>query len=108
MLSNYFFSNPVDDIKNEPLEVEENKMIDPAKQKIDTDITEDDDDVAQDHRDRDDSSFRDESEKGASAATANNSILGDFSVFRDFFLAAFSDGYYKVRFVKHTCDKMRK
>ena len=45
---------------------------------------------------RDDSSLRDEAEKGA-PSPANNSILGDFSLFRDFFLAAFSDGYYKVR-----------
>ena len=55
----------------------------------------DDDDVAQELRD--DSSLRDEAERGT-PLPANNSILGDFSLFRDFFLAAFSDGYYKVRF----------
>jgi hypothetical protein len=55
---------------------------------------EDDDDVAQELRD--DSSLRDEADRGV-PSTANNSILGDFSVLRDFFLAAFSDGCYKVR-----------
>jgi hypothetical protein len=53
----------------------------------------DDDDVAQELRD--DSSLRDEAETGTSSPP-NNSILGDFSLFRDFFLAAFSDGCYKV------------
>ena len=55
----------------------------------------DDDDVAQELRD--DSSLRDEAEKGT-PLPANNSILGDFSLLRDFFLAAFSDGCYKVCF----------
>lgn len=54
----------------------------------------DDDDVAQELRD--DSSLRDEAETGTTSSPPNNSILGDFSLFRDFFLAAFSDGCYKV------------
>jgi hypothetical protein len=61
------------------------------------DVTFDDDDVAQDLRDE--VSLRDDAEK--SSSPASNSIIGDFSMLRDFFLAAFSDGYYKVgRFIE--------
>ena len=52
-----------------------------------------DDDVAQDLRDE--SSVQEEAEKRGPTST-NRGIIGDLSVFRDFFLAAFSDGYYKV------------
>lgn len=38
--------------------------------------------------------LRDDAEKNSSST--GNSIIGDFTVLRDFFLAAFSDGYYKV------------
>ena len=69
---------------------------DATRSNIETELA-DDDDVAQELRD--DSSLRDEAEKGT-PLPANNSILGDFSLFRDFFFAAFSDGCYKVRF-KH-------
>lgn len=57
-----------------------------------TEITSDDDDVAQDSREE--VSFRDDAEKNSSST--GTSIIGDFAVLRDFFLAAFSDGYYKV------------
>jgi hypothetical protein len=52
----------------------------------------DDDDVAQDLREE--ASFRDDAEIGTSSS--GSCFIGDFSVFRDIFLAAFSDGYYKV------------
>lgn len=77
------------------------KADDATESNSEMDMT-DDDDVAQELRD--DSSLRDEAEK-ETPLPANNSILGDFSVLRDFFLAAFSDGCYKVRFASHTCDE---
>jgi hypothetical protein len=51
-----------------------------------------DDDVAQEIREE--VNLRDDAEKNSSSVSS--SIIGDFAVFRDFFLAAFSDGYYKV------------
>ena len=38
---------------------------------------------------------RDEADNESSST---GSVIGDISVFRDFFLAAFADGYYKVRY----------
>jgi len=38
---------------------------------------------------------REKPEKDAAAGQSSN-VFGDIAVFRDFFLAAFSDGYYNV------------
>lgn len=97
MLANCLLPSTVDVADNtEALYSNISTENDATRSNIETELA-DDDDVAQELRD--DSSLRDEAEKGT-PLPANNSILGDFSLFRDFFFAAFSDGCYKVRF-KH-------
>jgi hypothetical protein len=95
MLTNCFFPNTNDviDESNKSSKCDVTVDTDVSENDVGIEITEDDD-VAQDYRD--DLSLRDEAEKVASSIPST-SIIGDFSVFRDFFLAAFSDGYYKVR-----------
>lgn len=94
MLINCFFPKTTDVIDDSKVltECDATADMDASENDVENDIT-DDDDVAQDYRD--DLSLRDAAEKGLQSTSGNN-IIGDFSVFRDFFLAAFSDGYYKV------------
>lgn len=49
--------------------------------------------VIDDPRDHQEQQNRDEAEK----LSYTGSAIGDIAIFRDFFLAAFSDGYYNVR-----------
>lgn len=96
MFSNSILGSTIELSDNNEQPSTDAAMIDDAKESSSEMEITDDDDVAQELRD--DSSLRDEAEKGI-PLPANNSILGDFTLFRDFFLAAFSDGCYKVSFM---------
>lgn len=96
MFSNSILESTKDLSDNNEQSSTNEAMINDAKESSPEIEMTDDDDVAQELRD--DSSLRDEAEKGI-PSPANNSILGDFTLFRDFFLAAFSDGCYKVSFL---------
>jgi hypothetical protein len=105
MLINCFFPKTTDVIDDRKVlsECDATIDMDASENDVEIDITEDDD-VAQDYRD--DLSLRDAAEKGLHSTSGNN-IIGDFSVFRDFFLAAFSDGYYKVSSTSFSDNRLK-
>lgn len=93
MLSTCFFPNASSVVEEEGNNSENDERKHSISSRCDEEIEMTfDDDVAQDLREE--VSTRDDADKHGSSS--GNNIIGDFAVFRDFFLAAFSDGYYKV------------